>query len=123
MSLPSGIGPHEGIEFDLLIAGRKNVALFFDYEPDGVSAFSDSEEYVVERHRAIHKNGLPYTVLIIYRVGYEGDAHKLISYALDQSSKFDPDRERDIGRILSYADWEIEAFIEHHMEKIRRRDI
>lgn len=80
--LPDGIGPHEGQEFALMRAGQKNVALFFELEPEGLNDMLQ-------------------------------DGFCLLHLIEAPSRGFDPRREHEIGRILSYHPDQVETFLRH----------
>jgi hypothetical protein len=116
--LPKEIGPHEGIEFDLMQDGLKNVAMFTDYIP------SDADEMVQRNNFHVIKlprdfDGREFFTTIIYRDGYSDLATELSDIIKSEPSNFDPVRERRIGELLSYSDVEIDVYIALHLSKMR----
>ena len=118
-SLPKGIGPHEGIEFDLLRGGKKNVALFFEIEPDGLEKILE-EGFCLLQFRQFEMKGVIYFTRIVFRDGYENDALRLKTIVSERPKKICSEREHEIGRILSYSYEEVEAFLRHATEQGRR---
>lgn len=112
MQLPPGIGPHEGREFALMRRGEKHVAMFTDYQPDGLDAFlSEGGFSAFTDQREVR--GHPYSVLFVNREGHAEAARTLCALTRNPPPGFDPDHERAVGRLLGYAEAEIDAFIAH----------
>lgn len=104
-SLPDGVGPHEGREYELMSRGEKHIAMFWDIIP---------YEFVVnplgiQFRRLCHD---PSMTTIFYRLGHLDDAQRLMEIATNPCTR-DPEIEREIGRLLGYQEWEIDAFITH----------
>ena len=110
--LPNDIGPHEGIEFDLMRAGQKHVALFFELEPDGLDGIL-ADGYNLLKFRQFMHDDTPYFAWIVFRDGYGGDAELLKTILLDGTRGIVPAREHDIGRLLGYTTTQVDAFIKH----------
>ena len=103
------IGPHEGRELELMARGDKHVAWFGEFEPADLDAAAERHDLVVERFsRDVSGVGGMATIItaIVYRRGRETDARRL--RALMER----PGREREIGRILGYADADIDAYLD-----------
>lgn len=116
--LPKEIGPHEGIEFDLMQDGLKNVAMFTDYIP------SEADEIIQRNNFHVIKlkrdfEGREFFTTIIYRDGFEALAEELSDIIKSEPSSFDPVIERRIGELLSYSDIEIDVYISFHLSKVR----
>ena len=110
--LPEGIGPHEGREFDLMRRGEKHVAMFTDYEPDGLadiladgrfSSFTDQREF----------RGIGFEVIFVFRKGHEDTARQLCALTRNPPKGFSPAHERKVGQLLGYSDPQIDAFLTH----------
>ncbi|MDG6894221.1 hemocin immunity protein [Volucribacter amazonae] len=101
------IGPHEGIELQLMLQGKKQVALFFDgIIPDEMLTYIESRYFSTIEKYYCPPNGF-YT--IVFKEEYRQQAEHLSS--LIGISGFDPEREREIGKILGYDSEDIEFFI------------
>lgn len=116
--LPPEIGPHEGREIALMQAGKKHVAMFIGYIPEELPALLVGGEFSTLEIEQFHKE-TPYTTTIAYRCTHRADAEELLSI-LETYGKFSPEKERCIGRILSYTEHEISVFIEHFMHESKR---
>lgn len=118
LRLPKGIGPHEGIEFDLMQGGLKNVAMFTDYIP------SEADEIIQRNNFHVIKlerdfDGREFFTTIIYRDGFSDLAKELSDIIKSEPSSFDHVVERRIGELLSYSDTEIDVYIAFHLSKMR----
>ena len=119
LPLPKEIGPHEGIEFDLMQDGLKNVAMFTDYIP------SEADEIIQRNNFHVIKlkrdfDGREFFTTIIYRDGFSDLAKELSDIIKSEPSNFDPVIERRIGELLSYSDTEIDVYIAFHLSKMRQ---
>ena len=119
LPLPKEIGPHEGIEFDLMQDGLKNVAMFTDYIP------SEADEIIQRNNFHVIKlkrdfDGREFFTTIIYRDGFSDLAKELSDIIKSEPSSFDPVIERRIGELLSYSDTEIDVYITFHLSKMRQ---
>jgi hypothetical protein len=115
--LPFGIGPHEGIEFDLMRAGRKNVSMFTDYMPPNAEKIIQRDGLLKVRIERDYKGKVFFTT-IVYRHGFDMWANELADIIRSNPISFDVARERRIGELLSYSDFEIEAYISFHLSRI-----
>ena len=107
------IGPHEGRELALMARGSKHVAWFGEFEPDDLEATAQRHDLVVERfskHVSGVKGATRISTAIVYRRGYAEDARRL--RVLMELPGFDPEREREIGRILGYTGADIDAYLD-----------
>lgn len=110
--IPNGIGPHEGREFALMRENKKNVALFFEIEPDGLNEILQ-EGYCLLQFRQFVHLGQTFFTRIVFRDGFETDAIRLKTLVSETGKDVDPTREYEIGTILSYSREQVEAFIQH----------
>ena len=93
--------------------GSKYVAWFGEFEPDDLEATARRHDLVIERFSqdVLGVSGVTkITTAIVYRRGYAEDARRL--RALMERSGFDPECEREIGRILGYTDADIDAYLD-----------
>lgn len=116
--LPKEIGPHEGIEFDLMRAGKKNVSMFIDYVPH------DLDETIINDNLGKMQlkqyfSGRAYITTIAYHPAFKEWAEELSGIMLLNSSSFDVAKEKRIGELLSYSDIEIDAYISYHLARLK----
>lgn len=116
--LPPEIGPHEGREISLMRAGKKHVAMFIGYIPEELPDLLAGGGFSTLEIERFHKE-TPYTTTIAYRCTHRADAEELLSI-LETYGKFSAEKERRIGRILSYTEHEISVFIEHFIRESKR---
>ena len=93
-------------------AGQKHVAIFFDYEPQGLHEILQ-EGYELDKFTQQLPNGTTYWTRIVYRSQSVEEARRLRDIVLEQSIGFSADREREIGNILSYSTKQIEYYISY----------
>ena len=120
-AIPAGVGPHEGIEFDLMRCGEKHIALFLEIQPDGLSEMLKDSRFAHFGFTSPVKNGIAVQVWIVFRKTYYQDAiafRKL--YEETTISPWSRAREREIGRYLGYRVADVETFI-HHAEALRKK--
>lgn len=110
--LPEGVGPHEGQEFDLMRKGEKDVALFFELRPDGLDEILKDGFCLLKFPQFEHKGQTIFT-RIVFRQGFEADAIRLKEIVMDNSKGIQPEREHEIGKILSYTPAQVAAYIKH----------
>lgn len=120
--LPPGIGPHEGRELELMLAGRKPLAMFYDAVPPTVDLPEADFAPHVAAGRIVMREE-------IYKSARTGNATRYLYYALPQEawridalhsmqSGFYAGRpatdedDTEIGRLLGYSETDIKAFIE-----------
>ncbi|WP_027213811.1 hypothetical protein [Burkholderia sp. WSM2232] len=104
---PAGVGPHEFAEYEMMAARTKNLAMFSDLIP---AAFIHDPSNL--HLGMIASDDL--TCTIYYRQGYRETAERLLALNLSTRGKgFIPEVEREIGLLLGYDDWEIDAFLKH----------
>lgn len=110
--LPEGVGPHEGREFDLIRAGKKDIALFLDWEPEGLEDIM-ADGFCLLQYGQRTPQGKTYFTRIVFREGYETQALRLKSLTQSPEAGWNDSREHEIGRILGYRIEEVEAFLKH----------
>lgn len=121
-ALPPGIGPHEGRELELMLSGKKPVAMFGDavgsaYEPPEADFAPYVAAGTIIRWEAIYRPpepGLPCWFVYFARAGEEWriDAlHRINERLLLRRERTTPDTEREIGCLLGYSDAEIDQFL------------
>jgi hypothetical protein len=124
----AGVGPHEGCELELMLAGEKPLAMFGDALGSGYEVpESNFAPYVADgsivRREAIYRPpapGLPGRFVYFARAGQEWRIealHDINERIFTKQQPASPDIEREIGRLLGYT----EAEIEHYIEWVGRR--
>ena len=121
--LPAGIGPHEGRELELMLAGKKPLAMFNDDLPEGMEppeiAF---DPYVVEGRFSKGEIYVPAPEfgngrLRYYLYALPGEAWRMGRLIDIQRGFFEdrvkttPDLETEVGRLLGYAEADINLFV------------
>lgn len=114
--LPDGVGPHEGREFDLMRAGQKHVALFFEIAPPGLLDIL-ADGFHLRQFVQTSGRGRPYPVQcpvwIIYRSGHDQAMRRLEAIVSHPRPGIDPAQEHEIGAILSYTRPQVDAYLRH----------
>jgi hypothetical protein len=122
-----GIGPHEGIELELMLAGTKPLAMFTEVSPleTGVVPEEDFRPHV-ESGRIIMRevfepapklpnyNGDVRTRRVLYALPEEAwriEAMLLLCQVYETQGGWDVGLERMTGRLLGYEERQIEAFL------------
>lgn len=110
--IPTGIEPHDGIEYILMQKGLKHVALFehslpIEFLTNPLQIDMDYIEF---------KNG---SGRIYYTAGHEVSARELKKEMGKSEDFFKPDHIRRVGRILGYQHTDIELFIEYCNEHFK----
>ncbi len=103
--LSKSIGPHTDIELDLMLSGKKTVAMF-ETIPEGFEPYLASGDF--------QRIGLdPYTQ-IIYASDHEASARELCD-VVEKARRLGWEEvlERRIGELLGYEPADIDAFIQH----------
>lgn len=99
------IGPHEGIEYELMCQGKKTVALF-ELVPD---AFIENTNQLELNRMCVDA----YTH-IFYLSGYKDQADKLVELlSIAKNRGCVAEIEHEIGAILGYTKAQVDAYIEH----------
>ncbi len=109
---PPGVGPHEGREFDLMRAGQKHVALFLDWEPEGMDAML-ADGFLMLVSADTTAAGKIFYNRIVYRQGYSAQAERLRALIHAPRAGWDEGHEYEVGTILGYSRTEVEAFLAH----------
>lgn len=122
-SLPEGVAPHEGRELELMLGAEKPLAMFGDV----VGSAAEVPEakfapYVADgtliRREVVYTppdRGLPGRFVYFARAGEEWriDAlHRINVRLFVNGEPTSPEIEREIGRLLGYADSDIECYLE-----------
>jgi hypothetical protein len=113
--LPEDIGPHEGKEFMLMRAGEKDVALFFEIEPEGLTEIL-SEGFCMLNFPQFKHLGVTFYTRIVFRYGFEVKALRLKEIVQQSKDGIDPNREHEIGEILSYTRKQVDAYLNHALQ-------
>lgn len=104
---PKGVGPHEFIEYELMLATKKNLAMFCDLIPS--KFVHNPDELDMEMIASADCRNTVY-----FMRGHREDAERLLDLTLGARGKgFEPATEREIGRLLGYEEWQIDAFLDH----------
>lgn len=119
--LPPGVGPHEGRELELMLAGVKPMAMFYDAVPATVDLpEADFAPHVAAGRIAMREE--------IYQSARTGHATRYLYYALpneiwridalhSMQSNFYAGRpatdedDIEIGRLLGYSEADIQCFV------------
>jgi hypothetical protein len=121
---PEGVGPHEGRELELMLAGKKPLAMFSESVVVPVSDFYPEEEFMVHvkagtliRHdETFQLQDLPTAIHAVYyalpseewRIKKMHELHLIIAHKV---RPWTDDDERTVGRLLGYSDNEVSIFI------------
>ena len=111
------IGPHEGQELELMLAGSKNLALFEQgLMPDGFSEPVEAGIFGVLKFYPLPNVG--YYGLIVYVQGSLEKAERLRDLIVSSVGKgFQEHIEREIGKLLGYSDAAVDAYVEKMKNK------
>lgn len=119
--LPKGVGPHEDKELELMLAGRKPLAMFYDTIPEcGVIPEDDFRPYVDKGlliKSELFRDAVDYQMrYIFYALPEEkpllDKIAALLQSAWSGQCPMDDAYEYKVGSLLGYEEWEISAFIE-----------
>jgi hypothetical protein len=121
------IGPHEGIELELMLAGRKPLAMFTEVPPIEIGTVpeEDFQPYVASGQIVMREvfepapaipgyNGELLRRRVLYALATEVwriDAMLLVNQVYAAQGGWDEGLERIIGKLLGYEDMQIEAFL------------
>jgi hypothetical protein len=119
---PEGIGPHEDRELELMLIGKKPLAMFgdavsSDYEvPEADFAPYVSDGTFVRREMVYLPPEPEPAIRTVYfaRAGEEWRIeamHRINESLFVRGKSTSPEIEREIGRLLGYAEADIEQFI------------
>ncbi|MEK9672632.1 MAG: hypothetical protein VW268_09025 [Rhodospirillaceae bacterium] len=121
--LPPGIGPHEGRELELMLSGRKPLAMFNDDWPDDLESpeavfapcVSDGLFIKVEITVASPSgNGRKLRIYLFALPGEELKLRRIIEIQRGffvENVKTTPELEAEIGRLLGYGEKDIQVFV------------
>ena len=122
--IPSGIGPHEGKELELMLAGKKPLAMFNDNIPFGMEppevAFDPyvSEGRFVKAEYVIQSTTGATAGLRCYFYALPGEEWRIERMIEIDRLLFDddmpttPQLETEIGQLLGYDGADIQLFVE-----------
>ena len=96
-------------------AGKKNVALFFEIEPEGLEEVL-SEGFCLLKFPQFEHLGVTFFAWIVFRNGFEAAALRLRELVAQNTNGIDADREHEIGKILTYTPTQVDAYINHAMQ-------
>jgi hypothetical protein len=126
--LPEGIGPHEGRELELMLAGKKPLAMFNDDLPPDMEPSEIALDPYAKAGRFIKReiviNGFskyPHN-LRFYFYSLPGEAwrmDRLIEIErgfIEDKVRTTPELETEIGRLLGYDDPDIQVFVHRWFE-------
>ncbi|MBD3660996.1 MAG: hypothetical protein HUJ11_02185 [Arenibacter algicola] len=127
--LPKGIGPHEGRELELMLAGEKPLAMFSDVIPsdypwpdEQFAPFVAVGKLVMREFLTDTSDGKYKVRHLYYALPDEAwridEAHRLSLLHFDGWCDEAADACAQMGRLLGYAEMDIQAFIEWS-EKMR----
>ena len=104
-SFPAGVAPHDGEELNLMLAGKKYIAM--------LEYVREEFEPYLQKGRFKHISHNEHTH-IIYVSEYETEAQAFIKL-LDEARKrgFVADLERKIGLALGYSEQDVQAYLNH----------
>ena len=109
------IGPHEGKELKLMLAGEKPLALYFsdypipaEFEPD----LASGRLFRTDVRSAFDYKSEPYYYQIVSLTPDDPNIQKLVT--LKELNGFDDDVERAVGKLLGYKAEDVEYYIQHH---------
>ncbi|SSY71115.1 hypothetical protein [Alysiella crassa] len=112
-TLPNGIAPHEGKELALMLAGKKQAALFSECLPADFLPYLENGTFGLHTFFHTMNADFVFPSFIIFKPEYKTQADELMSILQNQSAGFHAETERRIGQLLAYEDWQIEAWIQH----------
>lgn len=115
-SPPPGVGPHEGRELELMLAGRKRVALFAKHElPTEFNEYVSNGKF--ESHTRLIETwrGIEVEAVAICVSSSSADALSLLDLVESSTKRngYDFGIERRIGFLLGYSEEEINSYIAH----------
>ncbi|OOF71194.1 hemocin immunity protein [Rodentibacter caecimuris] len=118
------LGPHEGKELELMLNHQKEIALFYTDAEVPVHFFPYLENKTFEQKEIKLKSKLgDFSYYLIYRAENIAKAERLASILRQSFGKFDPNLEREIGKLLGYNQDDIEYYIKHFLNSLKNREI
>lgn len=120
---PEGVGPHEGRELQLMLSGKKPLAMFADavgstcLPPEADFAPHVAKGTFVRREEIYRSTDTDVALRCVYfarrEEGWRVEAlHRIQERLHVFREPSSPDTEREIGRLLGYSDAEIHQFLE-----------
>ena len=122
--LPPGIGPHEGRELELMLSGKKPLAMFNDDLPEEMEPPEISfDPYVVEGRFVKAEKFVPEPAfkngrLRYYYYALPGEEWRIVRIIEIKRGHFErrerttPELETETGRLLGYDDADIAVFVD-----------
>jgi len=122
--IPPGIGPHEGRELELMLAGTKPLAMFNDDLPEGMEPPEISfDPYVAEGRFVKGEIVVPLSAPDQTHLRYYFYALPEEEWRIDRLSQIEhdifvenvsttPELETEIGRLLGYDEADIQIFLD-----------
>jgi hypothetical protein len=123
LDLPEGVGPHEGRELELMLAGVKPMAMFSGGPGECIADFYREDEFMVHvRKGAISRRDETYFIkslsassrYIYYALANETwrvDKMHELQREFAATEIWTEDRDREVGRLLGYTESEITTFL------------
>jgi hypothetical protein len=123
--LPPGIGPHEGRELELMLAGKKSLAMFNDDWPEEMEPpESVFDPYVAAGRFVKNETFVPLPafrdgLLRYYFYALPGEEWRIdrmieiLKKIFVEHFPTTPELETETGRLLGYDDADISLFLEH----------
>lgn len=114
------LGPHEGKELELMLQGKKGLALFYtDYEiPEEFAPYLQEQtifcKKLIFQHHFMSKD-IVFEMFILSKIPESTQVLRLAELLkISQTSpRFIPEIEREIGMLLGYAHNDVEYYIQH----------
>ena len=129
---PEGIGPHEGRELELMLAGKKPLAMFYEAVVLPVSDFYPKEDFMphVEAGTFIRRDEIypsRHSDIPAHNVYYAlareawrlEEIHQLQAGLFIDGKPWTAEDDRKIGQLLGYSESEIEAWLNWIRDKPR----
>ncbi|MCG8283024.1 hemin receptor [Acinetobacter sp. V110_1] len=111
------LGPHEGQELELLLSGKKPIALFYDLLPTEFVKHLEQGTLTMLSKDIETSLPVPFSIMLIYKDASLADLNELV-LCIEKSIKETQleDRlalDRRIGQLLGYSAQDIEFYIQH----------
>lgn len=111
------LGPHEGQELELLLSGKKPIALFYDLLPTEFVKHLERGTLTMLSKDIETSLPVPFSIMLIYKDASLADLNELV-LCIEKSIKETQleDRlalDRRIGQLLGYSVQDIEFYIQH----------
>ena len=121
--IPEGVGPHEGIELKLMLAGKKPMAMFSDVVPPSFDMKIEDFFAYVDTGRIVHveetylsksacNDPFHYVYFALENEAWRIDEMRSINHnIIDNDACLTDELERRIGDLLGYAPEQITEYI------------